>query len=207
MSRPTASNSPLLIPVSVTVQLPPFEAVPAGASALFVPCSTTTLTPRTLTLEIRGMAGSKLRDVQVWDAATAAALLSSSAGDVFLGSRAADGSLALSNAAGVQTALPAVGAMSLEAANALEAAEIDAAGDVTYTSQVPWITAVSVNTTTLPSVLSITVDPTLRTKAFEVAGLVLIGPSYDIANPIAARSYPITMVCSDYGLWLPITRK
>ena len=94
--------------------------------------------------------------------------------------------------------------MSLQAAGA---SDVEATDALTFTSQVPWITAISVNTTTLPAQLTLEVNPTLRTKSFEQAGLVLIGPSYDSSNPIAARSYPITMVCSDSGTWLPIMRK
>jgi hypothetical protein len=208
---PTASNSPLLIPVVVTAQTPPFEAIPAGASAFFVPCSSANLTPTTLVLTISGQAGSQLRDVQVWDAATLASM-ANSAGALFLGARDANGDLALANAAGEQALLPATGAMSvqpltpmsIEAAAALEPAATTA---LTYTSQVPWITAISVNTTTLPAQLTLEVSPTLRTQPIEVAGLVLIGPSYDPANPIAARSYPITLVCSDNATWLPLTRR
>ena len=78
---------------------------------------------------------------------------------------------------------------------------------MTYTSQVPWITSITVNTTTLPSQLTLTVDPTLRSTGFEQAGLVLIGPSYDASNPIAVRSYPINMVCSNWGTWMPVLGK
>jgi hypothetical protein len=209
--NPAASNSPLLIPVVVTAQTPPFEAVPAGASAFFIPCSTAPLTPSTLTLTISGQPGSQLRDVQVWDAAALAAM-ANSAGALFLGARNAEGDLALANAAGEQALLPATGAMSvqpvapmsLEAAGALQPA---AANVVTYTSQVPWITSISVNTTTLPAQLSLVVDPTLRTQPIEIAGLVLIGPSYDPTNPIAARSYPISLICTDNAAWLPLTRR
>lgn len=200
---PAASNSPMLIPVSVTVQAPPFEAIPAGASALFVPCSTTPLTPKNLTLTISGQPGSRLRDVQVWDATVLAGMAGSN-GELFLGARNADGSIGLANAAGEQATLAASGAMSLQAAGA---SDVEATDALTFTSQVPWITAISVNTTTLPAQLTLEVNPTLRTKSFEQAGLVLIGPSYDSSNPIAARSYPITMVCSDSGTWLPIMRK
>jgi hypothetical protein len=36
---------------------------------------------------------------------------------------------------------------------------------------------------------------------------VLIGPSYDAGNPIAARSYPIRMICTDYAAWMPTLSK
>jgi hypothetical protein len=200
---PAAANAPMLIPVTVAVQNPPFEAIPAGASALYIPCSTSALAAKTLTLTISGLPGSQLRDVQVWDAATLASMVASD-GALYLGARSADGSLALANAAGEQALLPATGAMSLEAANAIS---VEATSVVTYTSRVPWITAISVNTTTLPAQLTLEVSPTLRTQPIEMAGLVLIGPSYDVVNPIAARSYPIGLVCTDQAAWLPLLRK
>jgi hypothetical protein len=147
---PAASNSPLVIPVTVTVQLPPFELIPAGGTISYIPCSTATLTPRTLTMTIGGRSGSQLRDVQVWSSA-AAASMAATPGELFIGSRAADGSLALANAAGETATLDAAGAMSLQAADALA---VEATAALTYSSQVPWITAVSVSTTTLPAQLT-----------------------------------------------------
>ena len=204
---PTASNSPLVIPVTIRVKAPPFEAIPAGASAMFIPCDAS-LTARNVTMTLSGLPGSQLRDVQVWDAATLAAASAAAGlnGDLYLGSRSEDGSsLVLRNAAGEEQVLAASGRMSLFASASAD--EVDATLDVTYTSQVPWITSITVNTTTLPSQLTLTLDPTLRSSSIEQAGLVLIGPSYDVSNPIAVRSYPITMVCSDWGAWMPILRK
>jgi hypothetical protein len=204
---PAASNSPLVIPVTVRVKAPPFEAVPAGASTMFIPCSTAG-GPRDVTMTIRGLPGSQLRDVQVWDATTLAAAGAGADlnGELFLGRRSEDGgSLILRNAAGEEQVLAAAGRLSPLAAAGADG--IEATADVSYTSQVPWITSISVNTTTLPSQLTLTMDPAQRTKSFELAGLVLIGPSYDPSNPIAVRSYPISMVCSDNGAWLPIMGK
>ncbi len=89
------------------------------------------------------------------------ALLADLNGALYLGSRSEDGSsLLLHSAAGDEQVLAATGRMNL-----LQAAAVDATNDLTYTSQVPWITSVTVNTTTLPSQLTLTVDPTLRTRA------------------------------------------
>ena len=200
---PQATNSPLVIPVTIKVVTPPFEAIPAGTSAFFIPCDT--LSARNLTFTLSGLPGSQLRDVQVWDTATLAAAGASPDlnGALYLGARSEDGSsLLLHSAAGDEQVLAATGRMNL-----LQAASIDATADVTYTSQVPWITSITVNTTTLPSQLTLTVDPTLRSTGFEQAGLVLIGPSYDANNPIAVRSYPINMVCSNWGAWMPVLGK
>ena len=90
---------------------------------------------------------------------------------------------------------------------AADADAIQATSAITYSSSVPWITAISVSTTTLPAQLTVEVSPTLRTQPFEIASLVLIGPSYDAGNPIAARSYPIRMICTDYAAWLPTLGK
>ncbi len=210
---PAASNSPFLIPVTIKVNTPPFEAVPAGVSTAYVPCAEP-LTPRSLTLTISGLPGSQLRDVQVWDVnALAAANLSVLNGELLLGSRSADGgSLLLQNAAGDRQTLPATGRMvdPLTAGGAVQMAgvgEIDATDALTYPSQVPWITSIRVTTTTLPTELTLTVDPALRSKPFEQAGLVLIGPSNNPSNPIAVRSYSVVMVCSDFASWLPVLKK
>ena len=200
---PEATNSPLVIPVTINVKTPPFEAIPAGTSALFIPCDAPTA--RNVTFTLSGLPGSQLRDVQVWDTATLAAAGASPElnGALYLGARSEDGSsLLLHSAAGDEQVLAAAGRMNL-----LQAAAVDATTDLTYTSQVPWITSITVNTTTLPSQLTLTVDPTLRTKGLEQAGLVLIGPSYDASNPIAVRSYPINMVCSSWGAWMPVLGK
>lgn len=203
---PAAGNSPLVIPVTIRVNAPPFEAIPAGVSAMFVPCGASPAA-RTETMIISGLPGSQLRDVQIWDAATlAAAGAADLSGELYLGQRSGDGSsIMLRNADGEEQVLEATGRMSLLASAGADG--IDATMELTYTSPVPWITSVNVNTTTLPAVLTLTVDPALRTDSFEQAGLVLIGPSYDPSNPIAVRSYPINMVCSDSGAWMPIMRK
>jgi hypothetical protein len=159
-------------------------------------------------MTLSGLPGSKLRDVQVWDSAVlaAAGAAANLDGELYLGQRSEDGSsLVLRNGTGDEQVLAAAGRMSL--LTSASANEIDATSDVSYTSQVPWITSVSVNTTTLPSQLTLTLDPALRSKSVEQAGLVLIGPSYDPSNPIAARSYPITMVCTNTGAWLPVMGK
>jgi hypothetical protein len=193
--------------VTVKVVAPPFEALPPGANAQFIPCGDG-ISPLDVRLTISGLPGTRLRDVQVW---SAAALAAAGAGDnltgeLFLGARSADGgSLLLRNAAGQEQVLAAVGRMNL--LRTADAADIDATNVVTYPSQVPWITSISVTTTTLPSELTLTIDPSQRTRPFERAGLVLIGPSYDPTNPIAARSYPINLVCTDWGVWFPTMRK
>lgn len=215
---PAASNSPMVIPVTVTVQLPPFELIPAGGTVTIIPCSTASLAPKTLTMTISGRTGSQLRDVQVWNP-TVLASMAANPGELFLGARAADGSLALANAAGETATLAASGAMALQSPDmqamemqamemqAADADAIQATSAITYSSSVPWITAISVSTTTLPAQLTVEVSPTLRTQPFEIASLVLIGPSYDAGNPIAARSYPIRMICTDYAAWLPTLGK
>ncbi len=204
---PQAQNAPVQIPVTVKVVAPPFEAIPPGANAQFIPCGDG-ISPQDVRLTISGLPGTRLRDVQVWPASALAAAGAGEnlTGELLIGARSADGgSLVLRNAAGQEQVLAAVGRMNLlSTANAVG---IDATTALTYPSQVPWITSISVNTTTLPSQLTLTIDPTQRNRPFERAGLVLIGPSYDPNNPIAARSYPINLVCTDWGAWLPIMRK
>jgi hypothetical protein len=144
----------------------------------------------------------------VWSASALAAAGAGDnfAGELLMGARSADGgSLVLRNAAGQEQVLAAVGRMNL--LSTANATGIDATTALTFPSQVPWITSISVTTTTLPSQLTLTIDPTLRSRPSERAGLVLIGPSYDPNNPIAARSYPINLICTDWGAWLPIMRK
>jgi hypothetical protein len=221
---PVVTTNPLVIPVTIKVKAPPFEAIPAGASTMYIPCEAGA-GPRDLQLTVSGLPGSELRDVQVWDTAALAAAGLQADGSLFLGTRSVDGaSLMLRSATGAEQMVAATGRMSVEASrqtgvNAgfdavtegvtgeLGAAGIAATNVVTYPSQVPWITAISVNSTVLPAQLTLTVDPSKRGTSFEQAGLVLIGPSYDVSNPIAARSYPIVMVCSDSGSFLPIMRK
>ena len=104
-----------MIPVTIRVKTPPFEAIPAGAGAIYIPCDASAA-PRNMTFTLSGLPGSKLRDVQVWDAATLAASSTSANlnGDLYLGERSADGgSLVLRNAAGEEQVLAAAGRMSL----------------------------------------------------------------------------------------------
>jgi hypothetical protein len=221
---PVVTNNPLAIPVTIKVKAPPFEAIPAGASTMYIPCEEG-VGPRDLQLTISGLPGSQLRDVQVWDTDAVEAAGMSLDGALYVGSRSADGgSLVLRSATGAEQVLAATGRMSVEMgrqtgvnagfdavtdglAGEIGAAGVTATNVFTYPSKVPWITAISVNTKTLPAQLTLTVDPTLGKTSFEQAGLVLIGPSSDVSNPIAARSYPIVMVCSDTGTFLPIMRK
>jgi hypothetical protein len=225
---PQALNSPLVIPVTIKVQAPPFEAIPAGASAMFIPCNASAA-PTSVTLTVSGLPGSQFVDAQVWGTTRppamasaaevdAAAAVASFDGDLFLGRRSEDGSsFILRNAAGEEQVVPAsAGAapLSVASAAAMDAAEIadsiaaiQAVSAITFTSHVSWVTSISADRLTLPAQLTLTIDPAQRSGAFQVAGLILVGPSYDVANPIAARSYPVTLVCTDFGTWMPIMRK
>jgi hypothetical protein len=56
---PAATNSPLVIPVALTVVTPPFEATPTSANAFYYPC-TGTMPARDLTFYLTGSRGTHL---------------------------------------------------------------------------------------------------------------------------------------------------
>jgi len=190
---PTAANSPFLIPVVIKAILPPFEATPPGASTFYFPCQPE-LPQRLMQFTISGVPGIKLLDASVRQnvSATAAASL---IGDNYVGTRIDNQTLAVVDAAGTWDTLPY--------SNRAAVATSDV---ITYASDVPWITSISVPTTTLPTVMTLIISPTLP-ATITTASLLLFAPSSLPNTSIEVRSYPIAFTCTDWASWMPVAGK
>ncbi len=77
-----------------------------------------------------------------------------------------------------------------------------APADFSWGSNVSWITSATSPTTTVPSAVTLTVDPSQRAASFEQAYLQII--ANDQQNPAITRNFPVTLLCASYQLHLPI---
>ena len=182
-SGANVANAPFVVPVSVDVQLPPFGATPNEVTAFYYPCIDP-LPEQNQAMQIAGVPGKPFK-AWVLDPLVTAALQ----GDFFLGDETAGG-LLLTDRTGAQVAIPTVSAAAAE--------------DTSWTSEVPWVTAVSSLTNTLPTTLTLTVSPTLRTADFQQAILLL--QSTDPVN-VGQRIYSthdVFLACASRPVWLPI---
>lgn len=186
-SGANVANSPFNIPVYVDVKLPPFGAEPAGVAAFYYPCEDP-LPSQTLEMQIIGFPGAKFSARVL--SPLAAAAVESLHGNFFLG-ETTDSGLLLTDATGAQVVLPGADVQA-------------AAADADWTSDTPWVTAVSSLKDTLPTTLTLTISPTLRTTNFAQTTLLL--QSTDPLNPAQPifNTHRVTLACSSSAAWMPI---
>ena len=191
-SNPAVTNDPLRLPIKVSVTMPTLRADPPRATAFYFPCQEP-LNPRQLSVQITGIPGRRFTALVTDVSAARAAGLTDS---VYLGKVMPDGMLRLRDAAGreAEIAFP-------------QAREIVATDTVTWPTDVPWITAVSSVTNTVPTAMTIDVDPAQRTSNFERAALVLLASSYAEDSDLVAQPYWITLNCTDNAAWLPLVNR
>jgi hypothetical protein len=185
-SGANVANAPFVVPVYVDVQLPPFGATPDEVTAFYYPC-VDPLAEQNLAMRIAGVSGKPFKAWVLDPLATA-----SLQGDFFLGAET-EGGLLLTDRTGAQVAIPAVSAA--------------AANDAGWTSEVPWVSAVSSLTNILPTTLTLTISPTLRTADFDRATLLLqsIDP-VDVGQQIYS-AHDINLACASKPVWLPIVNR
>jgi len=82
---------------------------------------------------------------------------------------------------------------------------LHAPADFTWGSNVPWIPSATSPVATLPTAVTLTIDPTQRTASFEQAYLQIT--ANDQQNPAITRNFPITLLCAAYQLHLPIVAR
>lgn len=186
---PTMTVTPLRIPIQVAVTLPPLSADPPGTSAVYYPCQEP-LPTKELTLQITGIPGRRFSALVTDVSAARAAGLTDS---VYLGNFTDSGTLQLRDAAGNQVELALPAPRTLLATDAVD-----------WPTSVPWITAVSSVTNTVPTAMTLDVDPALRASNFERAALILLASSYEEENDLIAQPYWITLNCATEAAWLPL---
>jgi len=180
------ANSPFAVPVYVNVQLPPFGAVPTSVTASYYPC-TDPLPTQEQAMRIAGVPGKQFKAWVLAPGATAALQ-----GGFFLGDDTTDG-LLLTDRTGAQALLPTATAA--------------ASDDVGWSSEVPWVTAVSSITNTLPTTLTLTISPTLRTSDFAQAILLLQSTDPVVTTQRIYSAHDIFLACSSRAMWMPIIHR
>ena len=160
--------------MALTVKTPPFAATPTAANVFIYPCQGT-LAPQTVKFNITGPLGTKLISAQVF-ATPSLASAANLVGTVYLGKQLDANTLAVVDAAGTEATLQ-VAPATISTDGSVSAAGAAATEVVSYPSDAPWITSVTVPTTTLPTTMTLIIDPSRRTTDFDFAGLVLVGPS------------------------------
>jgi hypothetical protein len=182
------ANSPFSVPVYVDVKLPPFGAQPAGVAALYYPC-TEPLATQDLQMQIIGFPGNKFTARVL--SPLAAAAVDSLHGDFFLGEVTSSG-LLLTDATGAQAMLPDA---------AVQSAEATASA---WPSDTPWVSGASSLSDSLPTTLTLTISPTLRTTDFAQTTLLL--QSTDPVNPAQPifNTHTVMLACASDASWLPI---
>lgn len=180
------ANSPFVVPVAVDVQLPPFGATPDDVTAYYYPC-TDPLPEQNLAMQINGFPGKPFKAWVLEPLATAALQ-----GDFFLGNETEAG-LVLTDRTGAQALLPTVSAA--------------AVSDAGWTSEVPWVSAVASITNTLPTTLTLTISPTLRTTDFDQAILLLQSVDPVSAGQQIYSIHDIFLACASQATSLPIVAR
>ncbi|MBW7885209.1 MAG: BACON domain-containing protein [Caldilineaceae bacterium] len=182
-------NSPYQIPVVVKVELPPFGATPGNAYFVYYPCAEP-LDTRTADFLISGVPSNTFsaRVITLAAAANAAGL----EGDIFLG-QVTDGGIVLTDRTGAQGLVTAT-----------TAPAITASTNVTWTSEAPWISSVTSLTNTLPTTLTLTVSPTLRSDNYEQAKLLLTTVDPVKPNQLLTKLHDINLLCAESASWLPV---
>ncbi len=180
------ANSPFVVPVVVDVKLPPFGATPDEVTAFYHPC-TDPLPEQNLTMQIAGFPGKPFKAWVLEPLATAALQ-----GDFFLGDETADG-LVLTDRTGAQAVIPGVSAA--------------ASDDAGWTSEVPWVSAISSLSNTLPTTLTLTISPTLRTTDFAQAILLLQSVDPVTSGQQIYSIHDIFLACASQSVSLPIVAR
>ena len=187
------ANSPYRIALTVDVVLPPFGAVPDGAVAFYYPCGEP-LTERALDFQIVGYPGNTFTAQVTSVAGTAAA--DTLQGDFFLGDVTSSG-LVLTDRVGAQAVVEGT----------RSPAAISATSSITWPTQAAWITAVTSISNTMPTTLTLTISPTLRTNDLTQAKLLLL--TKDPSNPSQGlvKFHDINLVCASNATWMPLVGK
>jgi hypothetical protein len=78
---------------------------------------------------------------------------------------------------------------------------------ITWPTQASWITAVTSITDTLPTTMTLTISPTLRSTDFAQAKLLLL--TKDPSNPSQGlvKLHDIDLICASGANWMPIVGK
>ncbi|MFO7634652.1 MAG: VCBS repeat-containing protein [Caldilinea sp.] len=187
-SAPNVVNSPFNVPVTIDVELPPFGAVPSEVTAFVYPCEEP-FVEQSLTMDVVGFPGAKF-SARVLDPVAATAT-SSLQGNFFVGELAENGVL-LTDSMGAQFTLPD---------DDVRPAAVE---NFDWLSETPWVTAVSSPVDTLPTTISLTISPTLRTADFAETTLLL--RSTDPQNPASPifSLHPVRLACASQASWMPL---
>ena len=187
-SAPNIVNSPLTIPMTVTVQFPPFGTSPESASAFYYPCEEP-LSEQTITLNVVGVPGTAFQ-AYVPPPPVAAQIAESLQGNFFLVEQLGE-EMVLTDRSGAQLALPSPSIADVQPSAVMSN---------TWLSDTPWVTTVWSNRATVPAQVSLTISPTLRTADFAQTTLLLIPLT---AGQIASNT-PIRLACASQASWLPL---
>lgn len=188
-STPNVVNSPFIIPVTVDVQFPPFGTSPESATAFYYPCEEP-FAEQELTLNVIGVPGTTFTAV-VQPPALAAKVSESLQGNFFV-IELAENEMLLTDPTGAQVALHNDEVLP------------SAVTSNTWPSNTPWVTSVSSPNNIVPTTISLTISPTLRTTDFAQTVLLLVGNDpRNPAGPVASLS-PIRLACASQALWMPV---
>jgi hypothetical protein len=197
-STPNVVNVPFSIPMTVTVAMPPFGAIPDEATAFYYPC-TEPLAEQQLTMTVAGTPGTSFTAMVLPpQLAAQAAQLS----DRLLVGELTEEGVLLRDREGKALVLPT----ELVTASPAETSAGTPAGadSFDWPSQTPWVTAATSAFDTVPTALTLTISPTLRTQDIEQTSLFLRGT--DPLNPsdFVFSNQTIRLVCASQGVWLPV---
>lgn len=188
-STPNVTNSPFVIPVTVSVEFPPFSTSPESATAFYYPCEDP-LTEQVLTLNVIGVPGTTFTAV-VQPPALAANVTESLQGNFFV-IELAENEMLLTDPTGAQVAL--------HNDEVLPSAVMSN----TWPSNTPWVVSASSPNNIVPTTVSLTISPTLRTTDFAQTVLLLVGNDpRNPSGPVASLSL-IQLACASQASWLPV---
>jgi hypothetical protein len=200
-TTPNVVNVPFTIPMTVTVAMPPFGAIPDEVTAFYYPC-TEPLAEQQLAVTVAGTPSTSFTAMVLPPqlAAQAAQLR-----DRLLVGELTEEGVLLRDREGRGVVLPTELVTASPAGSS--AGSPAGADSFDWPSQTPWVTAVTSAFDKVPTSLTLTISPTLRTKEVEQTSLFLRGT--DPLNPsdFVFSNQTIRLVCASQGVWLPVIER
>lgn len=189
-------NEPYSIDIVMTVEPAALKPAPESANFVYFPCTPPVTNTLEMVVDVGGTGGLNYEAVILGIPEVNAAGGRLSTSNITGGEIDETGTVVLYDRAGNPTRYSKVGAQS---------AVIPPSGTITWTNNVDWITQATAVTNTVPSTVTLAVDPTVLGAEFDVeqAVMVLVADTRAGSPPENVKIVPIMMMCAQDRVLAP----
>ncbi len=198
------ANSPLTVPVALTVEPAALVPVPNAASFVYVPCPADP-PARSIDIRLGGLEGLNY-SAAVMEVPDVEAALAALAGEVIGARIGKDGELFLLDDAGNESRLDFPAEAWTGTGPALSYTDSVDEVQVTWPSDAPWVTANS-ESGMIPDVLTLAITPASTTSNPDQAVLIIVADRRAGNPPANVRIVPIQYLCAAGQVHLPIIER